>query len=176
MGITHVIEQLTELIRTSLNFENPSTFEEWQSIILQLNGRLEINNSLTVDAYIKKLNAKNGSQFLIQVSPFQSPERLNFTIAHELGHLFLHMFYLIDPQKWSEFDERKGYARNDSNKLEFQANEFAANLLMPKQTFLNLAEQNKIGNCYNLEPLMETFHVSRQAVLNRGRWIGIFPW
>lgn len=36
---------------------------------------------------------KEGNGFKIIVSPFQDEKRERFTIAHELGHLFLHMGY-----------------------------------------------------------------------------------
>jgi Zn-dependent peptidase ImmA (M78 family) len=26
--------------------------------------------------------------------------RRNFSVAHELGHLFLHMGYIVSPEKW----------------------------------------------------------------------------
>jgi Zn-dependent peptidase ImmA (M78 family) len=40
------------------------------------------------------------------ISPYQSEERRKFTIAHELGHLFLHMGYLLDSDLWSGQDEK----------------------------------------------------------------------
>ncbi len=38
--------------------------------------------------------------FEIIVFEYQPPNRKSFTIAHELGHLFLHMGYIIDEERW----------------------------------------------------------------------------
>lgn len=46
----------------------------------------------TIDSFSDGKIRKSGSDsFIIKVSPYQTEERRNFTIAHELGHLFLHM-------------------------------------------------------------------------------------
>ena len=38
----------------------------------------------------------------IIVSPFQDEKRERFTIAHELGHLFLHMGYRTNNELWEK--------------------------------------------------------------------------
>lgn len=61
----------------------------------------------------------------------QSNERRNFTIAHELGHYFLHR------DKHSQFNDRqKNFNHNNGNSLndlEKQANAFASQLLLPNE-------------------------------------------
>lgn len=69
---------------------------------------------------------KDGIAFMA-ISSSESNTRQRFTIAHELGHFFLH------PQKdtFIEFrDNKKNIARGIK---EVQANQFAAALLMPKK-------------------------------------------
>lgn len=75
---------------------------------------------------------KQDDGFIIYISPFQSTERRKFTIAHELGHLFLHMGYRINSDLWNKQMDATYYRAGDSL-LEYQANEFAAALLMPKK-------------------------------------------
>ena len=65
--------------------------------------------------------------FTIHLSPYTSPLRDVFTVAHERGHYCLHYDF-----------ERGGEARFNrigSNLEEWQANRFAAALLMPKDEF-----------------------------------------
>lgn len=66
-------------------------------------------------------------------SRISSPGRINFTLAHELGHFLLHRLAHPDGIKCGEQDMVRwdsGYAQ-----LEQQANTFAANLLMPLDDF-----------------------------------------
>lgn len=66
--------------------------------------------------------------------------RRRFTIAHELGHLIKH----ISPEKGvKEFiDTKKTLNRKDSywDAKEFEANNFAAQLLMPKSLLIEVAK------------------------------------
>ena len=73
---------------------------------------------------------KEGNGFKIIVSPFQDEKRERFTIAHELGHLFLHMGYRTNKELW-EKQENNIYHRIGNSEKEYQANEFAAAFLMP---------------------------------------------
>ena len=68
---------------------------------------------------------KEGNGFKIIVSPFQDEKRERFTIAHELGHLFLHMGYRTNNELW-EKQENNIYHRIGNSEKEYQANEFAA--------------------------------------------------
>ncbi|MBU3841760.1 MAG: ImmA/IrrE family metallo-endopeptidase [Candidatus Fusobacterium pullicola] len=171
------IEKLTTLIRDVLSIKDFTTLEDWQNSILRLGGELRVDPNFPDDAYITKMSDDQNPYFSITISPYHTFERINFSLAHELGHLFLHMSYLVNDEAWREIEVGKSYTRLGSDLLEFQANEFAANLLMPKEEFLKLAMENRNeNNFYNIEPLLERFRVSRQAIINRGRWLGIFPW
>ena len=72
---------------------------------------------------------KEGNGFKIIVSPFQDEKRERFTIAHELGHLFLHMGYRTNNELW-EKQENNIYHRIGNSEKEYQANEFAAAFLL----------------------------------------------
>ena len=71
--------------------------------------------------------------FTIFVSNFTSRERDRFTIAHELGHYVLH-------SKLGKVPIR--VPRSGSNRLEWEANWFAAAFLMPAATFRKEWEKN----------------------------------
>ena len=65
---------------------------------------------------------------LIGINGTEAPVRQRFTVAHELGHFFLH------PQDDTFVDYRKELKDNDvKSPKETEADQFAAALLMPKK-------------------------------------------
>lgn len=173
------IMNIVNSIRRSINIseEETTNISGWKNIITRLGGELVLNNNLSHDAEIKKVGEQN-INFKIEYSPFQSEVRRNFSIAHELGHLFLHMLYLIDKKSWDNLPVGSSYKRLGSNEMESQANEFAAELLMPKDSYLNELSKNEFSglNKYNIKPVANKFKVSEQAAINRGRWLGVLSW
>lgn len=76
----------------------------------------------------ESLNVRGVGDFTIFLPHFTSEMRDRFTIAHELGHYFLHYRY-------ADIHGPKSYARGGRNRAETEANVFAAALLMPKESF-----------------------------------------
>jgi len=72
--------------------------------------------------------------------------RLRFTYAHEIGHLTLHKD-IIDNAKFNSEEEwrsfRMGISEFDISRVEYQANEFAGRLLVPKTCLIEEVEKNK---------------------------------
>ncbi len=67
-----------------------------------------------------------------QAEPGRTDGRVRFSIAHELGHYYLHRDYLLAGQRHnsqSDFRSR--------NPMEQEADEFAAGLLMPRKLFVD---------------------------------------
>lgn len=93
--------------------------------------------------------------FDIFLSPVSSPLRDNFTIAHELGHLILHYPRTNEVEKHTYVFTRYG-----SNIVEWQANRFAAALLMPRELFLQKATEFR----KDTQKLSSFFEVSLPAV------------
>lgn len=119
---------------------------------------------------------KNGQDgFVIQVSPYQTVERRNFTVAHELGHLFLHMGYKTNLEVWNN-QNGVAYYRNGNSELEYQSNEFAAAFLMPEEQYKRVMYENSEGNIVNTSAIAQYFHVSVDAAANRGKWLGYLEW
>lgn len=96
------------------------------------------------------LTVAGEGDFDLYLSPTTGRLRDNFTIAHELGHYFLHT------------GERAGtvpgtFGRYGDTPEERQANRFAAALLMPKDRFLELArhygdDKVALANCFTVSP------------------------
>lgn len=92
--------------------------------------------------------------------------RRNFTIAHELGHWFLHKD--LAQEKLPGFEGKVLICRGINNKIdnyERQANLFATYLLMPEK-FLRtqLNNFNTFLSEYDLKQIADMFHVSKQAM------------
>ena len=118
---------------------------------------------------------KEGNGFKIIVSPFQDEKRERFTIAHELGHLFLHMGYRTNNELW-EKQENNIYHRIGNSEKEYQANEFAAAFLMPATEYLSVLNKVAEGNMVDTSKLAEYFNVSIEAAANRGKFLGYLRW
>ena len=86
---------------------------------------------------------KEGDKFVIYVNAKQSPKRKRFTIAHEVAHYLLHRDKIgtehIDnvKQPAPELHREDGVVMTrEERKLEQEANDLAADLLMPRDAFL----------------------------------------
>lgn len=103
--------------------------------------------------------------------------RQRFTIAHELGHYMLHRGsseLFIDKKYSAIFRDTRSSSGED--RMEIQANLFAAAILMPSTLLEEEIEKNEIdlGNDYALESLAQRFGVSVQALAYRLSSLGFF--
>ena len=167
------IEVLADTIRTQLNVTTPV---DMQQVISNLNGELK---AMTFeDSSISGRIQKVGDTFEISYNAEHSQLRSEFTIAHELGHLFLHMGYLVNPDKWNAIDEyydspkyRQGYSEE-----EYEANQFAGAFLMPEKEYRAFVKEHSKENRISIKLIANHFNVSFDAALTRGKWLGIFQW
>lgn len=106
----------------------------------------------------------DGDSALIRYNPADSAKRQRFTIAHELGHYILgHGHAFRDPSShfsMSYYDSR-----------EVDANQFAAEILMPELAVNVLVKQRKIRD---VNELARIFDVSVNAMSYRLKKLGIF--
>lgn len=166
-----IINKLTMDILDCFKIEIPIV--DMENVVKALGGRVEI--SCDIENVIDGSLQREGDGFKIFISLFQSEERKRFTIAHELGHLFLHMGYKIDDRLWNE-TENLTYYRSGSSVLEYEANEFAAAFLMPEDIYKKVMNQNLDGNVVNTSKIAEFFGVSILAASNRGKFLGYLKW
>ncbi len=95
----------------------------------------------------------------IYLNKDNSFHRKRFTIAHELGHLFLHLQKFIEnPKLYSVFKRDK----KDSSIEEREANFFAANLLVPEELLQDYLLVTKNNN-----DLSKVFGVSNEVIIIR---------
>lgn len=119
---------------------------------------------------------KDTNRVVIGVNSTHPYSRQRFTIAHEIGHLILkHQGELFVDHVVMRRDSRSSQA---IDRQEIEANQFAAELLMPEDLILQTAK-----NCYEVNPslsqaqlvdhLAKAFKVSPQAMEYRLTNLGI---
>lgn len=98
---------------------------------------------------------KQGQQWVVGINSNHNIVRQRFTAAHEIAHFVLHRG---DQQRFDDVT----FARrsNDRNRMEREADEFSASLLMPGDSVHSLIA----SGINNLNELANRFHVSPLAL------------
>lgn len=108
-----------------------------------------------------KKEKKTGG-WVMTINSLHHPHRQRFTIAHEIGHYIKHAA-LSD-----SFEDKAFFRNGDTNRMESEANQFAAELLMPEEVFNNfISDKSK-----KVEDIAEYFQVSSMAVRIRAKFLG----
>lgn len=128
---------------------------------------IKVNNAVFKDDGYAGLIAKRGDAMTLLVNANDTPVRKKFTIAHELGHHFLHLHSsdgeFIDENMDHFRDIEVDIEKPSEERIrEVEANYFAAALLMPKELVLQ-----EFKECQDVEKLAKKFNVSVQAMDNR---------
>lgn len=111
-----------------------------------------------LDSTLSGSLSMQGNHWLIKVNKMHSKSRQRFTIAHELGHFVYHK---NDEQKFVDTTFFRGMTMDN---LEYTANRFASELLMPENQVRNLIEKD---NVRSVAELAKKFGVSSSAMLYR---------
>lgn len=103
---------------------------------------------------------KMGETFTIYINNSHASTRLRFTLAHELGHYFNDREYLESNNQIQDLSKQANPNIDCSmQKMDVEANKFAANLLMPEEKF------KEIWNLKNTpEKVANFFGVTIEAV------------
>jgi predicted transcriptional regulator len=150
------VEDIAAKIASRLNF-GPG--DDLNPIVEKLGGRIKVR-SWREGREDGAIHVEGPGNFTIFLSPYTGPFRDRFTIAHELGHYFLH----------SLFGEKKiKINREGSDPTEWEANWFAGGFLMPEESFRTEWEQ--FGG--NIEAVAARFNVSTQTVKIRANTLGL---
>lgn len=127
-----------------------------RELVRRLGGRVVIGDSR------ESLQVNGAGDFTIYLPHMTSSRRDRFTIAHELGHYFLHYLH---PNR----EVAASFGRGERNTVETQANVFASSLLMPEEQFR--AAWHKHGG--TTRALATLFDVSPAAVEVRAEVLGL---
>lgn len=140
------VEDYADKVGTALKFHPDKDF---QQVFPLLGGRLHYEDMSTWTRESGSIFIHGQCDFDIVLASYTSPRRDRFTIAHELGHYFLHS----NQGEISIVAKRLGTGR-----VEWEANWFAAALLMPAKSFTEEFEKNS-----DVARLAVIFGVSRDA-------------
>lgn len=126
-------------------------------------------------ADISAVLVRKGEHYYIGLNSAEPDTRKRFSVAHEIGHFELHRPYL-EVLKATILDEqvepslhRDSVSSLGVDQKEIEANEFAANLLMPKAVF------EKIWNDWrsDIGKIANKFNVSSATVRIRAKKLGL---
>lgn len=116
-----------------------------------------------IDAYSQQIIVDGEKIFIVALELGKKPlERLRFDMAHELGHILMHRW-------WIETEER---SKDEFNAMEKQANIFAGAFLLPRKKFSMTVSAYPTTLDYYRE-LKKKWKVSMQAMMYRARQLGI---
>jgi Zn-dependent peptidase ImmA (M78 family) len=108
---------------------------------------------------------------VIGVNALHHPNRQRFTIAHEIGHLVLHREHVtshVHVDKQYRVLMRNSRSSRGTDLIEIEANQFAAELLMPYGMLQDsLGDFIDLDDEESIETLARKFKVSKQAMSHR---------
>lgn len=158
------IEKLAKLVREHWNLGN-GPIDNLQ-YALQSNGIIVTgfrDVDTDIDAFSQQITIDGKVVYIIALAIGSKPiERLRFDMAHELGHILMHM--------WGEDNE--DISKDEFNAREKQANMFASALLLPNETFSKSVSAYPTNIDYYLA-LKKKWKVSMQAMMYRARQLDI---
>lgn len=133
---------------------------------------LEVFEDKLAENISGKIDKKENGKFACYVNEKNSPTRQVFTIAHELGHYFRHRSFfetnstLEEPliSMYNTFQKDRNHYSEEEKKRESEANEFAAELLMPevivKQKWHELNQSlTRMAKYFNVSEMAMAFRI-----------------
>jgi len=140
-------------------------------VVLANSEGIKVHNARFAEEGVSGMVAKRGDDLTLLVNQNDPPYRKRFTIAHELGHHFLHLVSdgeFVDTVRDLFRDTEHEKELSDEKRAEIQANQFAAALLMPR----DLVEEAWAKDPSLLD-LARLFNVSEQAIGIRLNVLGL---
>lgn len=120
------ISKFAESVASSLGYSSEVSIE---GFVKRIGGRISyLHPEDSVSDIAGSLLVQGKGDFEIILSGMSGTERNKFTIAHELGHYFLHYLYQNPSGKFMA-------KRSGSDRVEWEANWFAGGFLMPTAEF-----------------------------------------
>jgi Zn-dependent peptidase ImmA (M78 family) len=132
-------------------------------LVLAKRAGITVNNAKFSDSNVAGMIIKRGTDVSILVNGDDAPFRKRFTIAHELGHYFLHLagdgeFVDTKVTLFRQSADNSAVSSPERRK-EIQANWFAASLLMPENEVRRYWNERK-----SIADLARIFKVSPEAM------------
>lgn len=156
-GIDSVINKAKEVgcisekglvdIKKLINTESDLILVESDDLDSTISGMLSKDKKL--DKWILTVNAKH------------HPKRQRFTMAHEYAHYILHK-----DDRGTFVDEEIYFRKENNHSIEYNADLFASELLMPEENFINAI---RVDGIKTIKELSDRFNVSAMAIELRAK-------
>lgn len=167
------IEELADkMVRTLGRTEPPFQTDAFEYAALAGAKVLQTN----IPKYSGLMSVFDG-RIIIEINRDDSLERKNFTVCHEVGHIELRKAAnLLQPSRSRRgtFIHKEKPSEGTSKTEEWLVEEFAANILMPRQVFSNKARNLK-PSLENARGLSKMFLTSLGATLRRIVSLRVWP-
>ena len=138
------------------------------------------------DEHSGEIKVDEDKNIHVWVNPLDHPNRMRFTLAHEIGHLINDILPNFEKLKISEFTDTQESLKRDGRQHpeEYRANDFAARLLMPEALVIERGKQllddlkakegkDKISADLFVKELAKIFLVFEQEMSRRLKNIGV---
>jgi len=160
------IWEFAENVATKLSFSSGAPIEPF---VFHLGGRIVYKNAISGAPAPESIEIRTRNDFTIYLPTLTSPARDRFTIAHELGHLFLHYLAAMKRNKDIIMVAYRWVDANDpqQQRAEWEANWFAAAFLMPQEKFKSAFDAKDINDVAQL------FAVTVHAANVRAKSLGL---
>ena len=161
------IDTVADIVCDALEIRRPLTVKQLcETIKAKLHGSCVSKDTVEDDA---KIIISDDNSFVIEYATNTPEVRLLFSIAYELGHLFLH-YLKEDGSGILKTEETVNIQETE----EWEANEFAAYLLMPDELFISKCKDFSENGKIPINKIADYFHVSNQAAFVRGLVLGLW--
>ncbi|MEP8628274.1 ImmA/IrrE family metallo-endopeptidase [Enterobacter mori] len=138
------------VIRLAISMGITTVPFDLDSFILKLG--IVLNRTIMDSDISGKLEKNKSGVWEISVNALHHPRRQRFTLAHELGHYFLHR------NQSNIFTDKSLYRGKEMNSMEYEANNFAGAILMPKDELVSFLQKSNDIDC-----IADHFNVSALA-------------
>lgn len=174
IGRRQIRERVTQLLREHGIESAPVDVEALATLM-----GIEVRATPADDSQSGFLYRDEEGRAIIGVNSSQSAVRQRFTVAHELGHYTLHAterLHFDDQSRGFQVHLRNDLSSEGSDRLEIEANAFAAELLMPPSFLETDLRTSPRLNMVDADPafdaLAKKYEVSRRALAIRLSHLG----
>lgn len=164
------LERIAAIIMET--FDIPTPIADIDQVVAKMGGKVVEMEAHPVGNTVAK--GQGDCAFIVYVQKGQGVGKRNFSIAQSLGILFLHMGYMTDWERWDGSDHT--VYEGSYFQMDFEKDEFACNLLMPKQAFMDFIYANSIKGDVDTYLVARHFGVPNGVAVKRGKWMGALQW
>lgn len=163
------IENFTLMFKEIMNLEEHINVDK---LIQDLDGEVEEHN----ESFVIISKGGENTSFVITLPTLTNISERKYLLAHSIGHLLIHMNYLLDDDSWNDVDDYydSAHYRQGHNIENYEADAFAMELLLGRKSFFRIAKENLIDGVYKTEEISKHFEVPTRYVIERGRKVGLF--